>query len=79
MGYSRSEMLLREVYIFERIETLFETDEKLSLMKCIVILRPTKDNIQLLCEELNRPHYRSYYLCKFRWCLKSHHPGCPLI
>lgn len=58
-------MLLREVYIFERIETLFETDERSTHMKCIVMLRPTKDNIQLLCKELNRPHYRSYHLCKF--------------
>lgn len=61
-GYSRSEMLLREVYLFERIDTIFETSERLNHMKCIVILRPTKDNIELLTRELNRPHYRTYHL-----------------
>lgn len=62
MGYSRSEMLLREVYLFEYIDTIFESAERLNLMKCIVILRPTKENIELLCNELNRPHYKTYHL-----------------
>lgn len=61
-GYSRSEMLLREVYLFERIDTIFETPERLNHMKCIVILRPSKDNIELLIRELNRPHYRTYHI-----------------
>lgn len=61
-GYSRSEMLLREVYLFERIDTIFETSERLNHMKCIVILRPTKENVELLTHELNRPHYRTYHL-----------------
>lgn len=61
-GYSKSEMLLREVYLFEYIDTIFESVERLNHMKCIVVLRPTKENIERLCRELNRPHYRTYHL-----------------
>lgn len=55
-------MLLREIYLFEYIDTIFESAERINHMKCIVILRPTKENIELLCNELNRPHYRTYHL-----------------
>lgn len=61
-GYSRSEMLLREVYLFERIDSIFQTTERLNIVKCIVILRPTKENVELLSRELNRPHYRTYHI-----------------
>lgn len=61
-GYAKSDMLLREVYLFEYIDTIFESTERLNHMKCIAILRPTKDNIELLCRELRRPHYRTYHL-----------------
>lgn len=61
-GYSRSEILLREVYLFEYIDTIFESSERLNHMKCIVILRPSKENVDLLCRELNRPHYRTYHI-----------------
>lgn len=61
-AYGRSEMLLREVYLFEYIDSMFESTERLNNLKCILILRPTKENVQLLCEELNHPHYRTYYL-----------------
>lgn len=61
-GYSKSDMLLREVYLFEYVDTIFESTERLNHMKCIVILRPTKENIEQLCRELNRPHYRTYHL-----------------
>lgn len=63
-GYSRSDMLLREVYLFERIDTIFESSERLNHVKCIAVLRPTKANIDLLCREFSNPHYKSYHLCK---------------
>uniref|UniRef100_A0A6G1S9L0 Vacuolar protein sorting-associated protein 45 n=1 Tax=Aceria tosichella TaxID=561515 RepID=A0A6G1S9L0_9ACAR len=59
-GYTKSEMLLREVYLFEYIDTIFESTERLNHVKCIVILRPTRENIERLCFELGRPHYRTY-------------------
>lgn len=61
-GYAKSEMLLREVYLFEYIDTIFESVERLNHVKCIVILRPTRANIELLCKELGRPHYRTYHI-----------------
>lgn len=61
-SYSRSDMLLREFYMFESINTIFESSERLNHMKCIVIIRPTKDNVQRICKELNRPHYKTYYI-----------------
>lgn len=65
IGYSKSEMLLREVYLFEHIETIFESFERLNHLKCVVILRPTKENVEQLCRELSQPHYRTYHICKF--------------
>lgn len=61
-GYTTSDMLLREVYLFEYIDTIFESPERLNHMKCIVILRPTRENIERLCSELKRPHYRTYHI-----------------
>lgn len=61
-GYAKSEMLLREVYLFEYIDTIFESAERLNQVKCIVILRPTSENIDLLCRELGRPHYKTYHI-----------------
>lgn len=58
--YARSELLLREVYLFEQIDNIFR--ERLNDVRCIVILRPTSENVDLLCRELDNPHYRSYYL-----------------
>lgn len=62
VAYGRSEMLLREVYLIEYIDSISKSKERLNSLRCIVILRPTKDNIQLLCQELENPHYRSYHL-----------------
>lgn len=65
MVYSQSEILQREVYLFERIDNCTDNDETgLPHLKCIVLLRPTTDNIRLLCNELRNPKYGSYYLCK---------------
>lgn len=61
-AFNRSEMFLREIYLFEYIDSIFESSERLNTLKCIVLLRPTKSNIDLLCRELTHPHYRTYYI-----------------
>lgn len=61
--YSQSEMLMKEVYLFERIDSGVRTDSLMHL-KCIVFIRPTKENIQLLCNELKFPKYGVYFICK---------------
>lgn len=62
IAFSRSEMLLREVYLFEYIDSIFESTERINNLKCIVILRPTKDNVEALSRELAHPHYRTYHI-----------------
>lgn len=63
MVYSQSEILQKEVYLFERLDSPSST-EPMKHLKCIVFIRPTKDNIGLLCNELRNPRYGMYYICK---------------
>ncbi|XP_012172461.1 vacuolar protein sorting-associated protein 45 [Bombus affinis] len=59
--YSQSEIFLKEVYLFERIDTNVR-NEGLKHLKCIVFIRPTKENIEYLCNELRCPKYGTYYI-----------------
>lgn len=59
-GYSKSQLLQKEVYVIEQVDNV--STESNNFVKCIVIISPTSDNIQLLCKELEIPHYKSYYL-----------------
>ncbi|XP_073989668.1 vacuolar protein sorting 45 isoform X2 [Rhodnius prolixus] len=61
MVYSQSEILQKEVYLFERLDSPSST-EPMKHLKCIVFIRPTKDNIGLLCNELRNPRYGMYYI-----------------
>lgn len=58
--YAQSEILLKEVYLFERID--LAGGDAMKHLKCIVFVRPTKDNIELLVRELKRPRYGQYYI-----------------
>lgn len=64
MAFSQSDMLQREVYLFERIDS-GRSNERLKYLKCIVFIRPTKQNIQLLANELRNPKYSAYFICKW--------------
>jgi len=68
MAFSQSDMLQREVYLFERLDS-GRSNERLKYLKCIVFIRPTKQNIQLLANELRNPKYSAYYICK--WVSRS--------
>ncbi|XP_025154399.1 vacuolar protein sorting-associated protein 45 isoform X1 [Harpegnathos saltator] len=59
--YSQSEILMKEVYLFERIDTAVHNDT-LKYLTCLVFIRPTKENIDLLCKELRYPKYGVYYI-----------------
>ncbi|CAG5047171.1 unnamed protein product [Parnassius apollo] len=61
MVYSQSEILQKEVYLFERIDNLSKFDN-MKHMKCIVYLRPTSENIALLSRELRCPKYGVYFI-----------------
>ncbi|CAG9126090.1 hypothetical protein JYU34_011821 [Plutella xylostella] len=61
MVYSQSEILQKEVYLFERIDSNAQWDN-LKHMKCIVFVRPTSENIALLSRELRYPKYGMYFI-----------------
>lgn len=64
MVYSQTEILQKEVYLFERIDNVSKWDN-LKHMKCIVFLRPTSENIALLSRELRHPKYGVYFICTY--------------
>ncbi|XP_043264746.1 vacuolar protein sorting-associated protein 45 isoform X1 [Colletes gigas] len=59
--YSQSEIFMKEVYLFEKIDANIR-NEGLKHLKCIVFVRPTKENIEFLCDELRCPKYGTYYI-----------------
>ncbi|XP_022331631.1 vacuolar protein sorting-associated protein 45-like [Crassostrea virginica] len=60
MVYAQSEILQKEVYLFERIDS--SGRETMKHLKCITFLRPTKENVELLAQELRMPKYGLYYI-----------------
>lgn len=60
MVYSQSEILQKEVYLFERIDAT--NRETMKHLKAITFLRPTKENIDCLIKELKAPKYGVYYI-----------------
>uniref|UniRef100_A0A646QDT7 Vacuolar protein sorting-associated protein 45 n=1 Tax=Hemiscolopendra marginata TaxID=943146 RepID=A0A646QDT7_9MYRI len=61
MVYAQSEILQKEVFLFERIDT-GGLREAMKHLKCIAFLRPTKENVELLSQELKSPKYGLYYI-----------------
>ncbi|KRZ59196.1 Vacuolar protein sorting-associated protein 45 [Trichinella nativa] len=59
-AYAQSEVMQKEVYLFERIDTTVPRDP-IKYLKCIVFVRPTPENIELLVRELQNPSYNQYY------------------
>lgn len=63
MVFGQSEIQQKEVYLLERIDTSVGTNEVgLKYLKCLVFLRPTSQNIELLAKELRYPRYGAYYI-----------------
>ncbi|XP_030042825.1 vacuolar protein sorting-associated protein 45 isoform X2 [Microcaecilia unicolor] len=60
MVYTQSEILQKEVYLFERIDSL--NRETMKHLKAICFLRPTKENVDYLIQELRKPKYSIYFL-----------------
>ncbi|XP_039619065.1 vacuolar protein sorting-associated protein 45 [Polypterus senegalus] len=60
MVYTQSEILQKEVYLFERIDS--QNRENMKHLKAICFLRPTKENVGHLVQELRRPKYSVYFI-----------------
>jgi vacuolar protein sorting-associated protein 45 len=60
MVYSQSEILQKEVYLFELISN--RGRESMKHLNAICFLRPTQENIECLSDELKSPKYNSYFV-----------------
>ncbi|KAJ1350131.1 hypothetical protein KIN20_005852 [Parelaphostrongylus tenuis] len=60
-AFAQSEMMQKEVYLFERLDSTVPR-EPIKYLKCLVFVRPTPDNVQLLSTELRDPKYAQYYI-----------------
>ena len=63
--YAQSEMLQKEVYLFEAIENFVPKHDSIKFVKCIVFVRPTEKNITYLIREMKNPRYSQYFISKF--------------
>jgi len=58
--FSRSALLEKDVYLFDRIDRLGQ--EKLKHLGGIFFLRANNENIESICKELKNPKFVKYYL-----------------
>uniref|UniRef100_A0A8C2WY53 Vacuolar protein sorting-associated protein 45 n=1 Tax=Cyclopterus lumpus TaxID=8103 RepID=A0A8C2WY53_CYCLU len=58
--YTQSEILQKEVYLFERMDS--QNRDSMKHLKAICFLRPTKENVDYLIQELRRPKYSVYFI-----------------
>ncbi|TWU73275.1 vacuolar protein sorting-associated protein 45 [Metarhizium rileyi] len=57
---TQSSLLNHEVYLIDRLDNTGR--EKMRHLRCLCLLRPSPESIQLLIEELRDPKYGDYYL-----------------
>ena len=62
MVYAQSEILQKQVFLFERIDLVGQ--KSLKHLTALCFLRPTEENIQALVRELRQPKYGGYFICK---------------
>jgi vacuolar protein sorting-associated protein 45 len=63
MAYAQSDVLQKEVFLFERID--IGGKKTLKYLNAIYFLRPTEENVQALVRELHEPKYGNYFICMF--------------
>ena len=64
VAYAQSEILQKEVYLFEQIDKSGH-GPIMKHLKCVAFLRPSQANVQLLAAELKSPRYGVYYICNY--------------
>lgn len=70
--YSQSELLQKEVFLVELVDSISKSSEPMSHLKAIYFLRPTSENIQYMRRQLSSPRFGEYHLF-FSNILKDHH------
>lgn len=63
--YSQSELLQKEVFLVELVDSISKSKESMSHLKAVYFLRPTLENIQHLRRQLANPRFGESHLCKF--------------
>ena len=63
MAYAQSEILQKEIFLFERVDVLAQ--KPLKHLTAICLLRPTEENVQTLIRELRQPKYYKYFICMY--------------
>lgn len=61
--YSQSELLQKEVFLVEMIDSISVSKESMSHLKAVYFIRPTSENIQKLRYQLAHPRFGEYHLC----------------
>jgi vacuolar protein sorting-associated protein 45 len=60
LAFTQSEILEREVYLFERLD--HPSREHMPHLKALCLLRPDEHNVGLLAQELSSPKYGEYHV-----------------
>lgn len=60
--YSQSDLLKKEVFLVELVDSISKSKESMSHLKAVYFLRPTSENIQLLRRQLASPRFGEYHL-----------------
>lgn len=61
LAFPQSVMMRQEVYLFEKLQAR-PAREDMKHLKCVVVLRPTEQSLNWLCNELAHPRYGTYHL-----------------
>lgn len=59
--FPHSYLLERDVYLIDKLDNVGR--EGLAFLKCLVFVRPTPANLEVVVEELRAPRYAEYHLC----------------
>nr|XP_043615161.1 vacuolar protein sorting-associated protein 45 homolog [Erigeron canadensis] len=62
VAYSQSELLQKEVFLVELVDSISMSKESMSHLKAVYFLRPTSENIQHLKRQLAKPRFGEYNL-----------------
>ncbi|CAB4289172.1 unnamed protein product [Prunus armeniaca] len=62
VAYSQSELLQKEVFLVELVDSISKSRESMSHLKAVYFLAPTSENIQYLRRHLVGPRFGEYHL-----------------
>lgn len=60
--YSQSDLLQKEVFLVELVDSISMSKESMSHLKAVYFLRPTSENIQLVRRQLAKPRFGEYHM-----------------